>query len=425
MNRSTVTLKIIFALTIFIEILNAQWEFTLQNPTNGQGFRQLAVSGTNLFAGHLGYGVFLSTDLGLTWNTVNTGLSDTEITALMVKDSNIFAGTYSGYLGGGVFRSTNNGGNWIKTSFGLPNTGVCNLTSSGHNIFAAMYQRGVYRSTDNGDSWISVSAGLAGSYYFALSADNASLVTASDSGMYRSTDSGTNWTKLKTGMNPFTISVAGLLADSPNIFAGTINGGVWRSTNNGISWIQYNIYPPSASVHPVVKIEKTLFLGSEGAGVCVSTNNGQSWYSDNYGFVLHAYGYPTPFSFVLCGKYLFTTIYTVGEYDEGIWRRPLSEIITSVNLSESKLPEEPYLEQNFPNPFNPSTTISFVLPSDAFVTLEIFDLLGRNISTIVSDKLSVGNHSYNFNAATLPSGIYLCRLHAGHFVRTKKIIFLK
>ena len=84
-----------------------------------------------------------------------------------------------------------------------------------------------------------------------------------------------------------------------------------------------------------------------------------------------------------------------------------------------------HLDQNYPNPFNPSTTISFTLPSRSFVSLKVFDLIGREVATIVSEEMQAGNHSRQWNAANMPSGIYFYRLQAGLFAETKKLILLK
>jgi hypothetical protein len=92
-----------------------------------------------------------------------------------------------------------------------------------------------------------------------------------------------------------------------------------------------------------------------------------------------------------------------------------------------------YLEQNYPNPFNPSTAISFGLPSQSFVSLKVFDALGREVATIISEELSAGYYSRQWNAANMASGIYFYRLQArqisggqvGVFTETKKLILLR
>ena len=83
------------------------------------------------------------------------------------------------------------------------------------------------------------------------------------------------------------------------------------------------------------------------------------------------------------------------------------------------------LTQNYPNPFNPATTISFSVPAQSFVSLKIFDALGREISTLVSEQLFAGTYSRQWDAAGLPSGVYFYRLRAGLFIETKKLVLLR
>jgi len=83
------------------------------------------------------------------------------------------------------------------------------------------------------------------------------------------------------------------------------------------------------------------------------------------------------------------------------------------------------LHQNYPNPFNPATTISFDLPLSSFVLLKVFDVLGREVSTLVSGELPAGTHSLLWNATDLPSGVYFSRLQAESFIGTKKLVLLR
>jgi aminopeptidase N len=84
-----------------------------------------------------------------------------------------------------------------------------------------------------------------------------------------------------------------------------------------------------------------------------------------------------------------------------------------------------YLEQNYPNPFNPSTTIKYQISEISFVTLKVYDVLGNEIGTIVNEEKPIGRYKIEFNATTLPSGIYFYRLQAGNFIETKKMILLR
>ena len=120
-------------------------------------------------------------------------------------------------------------------------------------------------------------------------------------------------------------------------------------------------------------------------------------------------------SFAVSGTNLFAGT------EGGVWRRPLSEM-TSVEGLSTELPTRFSLGQNYPNPFNPSTTIPFSVPSKAFVSLKVFDALGREVSSLVSEELSAGTHSRQWSAVGLASGIYFYRLQAGNVVEPRRLI---
>ncbi|MFN0157555.1 MAG: T9SS type A sorting domain-containing protein [Bacteroidota bacterium] len=95
----------------------------------------------------------------------------------------------------------------------------------------------------------------------------------------------------------------------------------------------------------------------------------------------------------------------------------------TVRLAE--LPSAFRLDQNCPNPFNPTTTIRFQIPNSSFVTLKIFDLLGREVATLVNDSQQPGEHSVTFDATSLPSGVYVYRQQTGHTTLSKQMLLLK
>ncbi len=98
--------------------------------------------------------------------------------------------------------------------------------------------------------------------------------------------------------------------------------------------------------------------------------------------------------------------------------------ITSTD-SRSLFPKSAVLYQNFPNPFNPKTTISFDLPTDAQVNLEVYDLLGRKIVTLYDGRLHAGSHTVEFKGNSLASGVYMCRLSTRSGTMTRKLILAK
>jgi plastocyanin len=95
------------------------------------------------------------------------------------------------------------------------------------------------------------------------------------------------------------------------------------------------------------------------------------------------------------------------------------------NQLAASLPNAFRLEQNFPNPFNPSTLISFDLPIQTFVTLKVYNLIGQEVAMLVNEQMAAGRYSKTWNAETMPSGVYLYRLQTASFSETRKLIVTK
>jgi len=107
----------------------------------------------------------------------------------------------------------------------------------------------------------------------------------------------------------------------------------------------------------------------------------------------------------------------------GFWQ-PV-QLLTLVKYIKEVIPNEYILLQNYPNPFNPSTTIRYSIPKESFVTIKVYDIIGREITTIVNERKPAGNYSFNFNASNFSSGVYFYRMQAGGFTETKKFILIK
>ena len=98
--------------------------------------------------------------------------------------------------------------------------------------------------------------------------------------------------------------------------------------------------------------------------------------------------------------------------------------LTSVN-NAGTMPVEFTLNQNYPNPFNPSTTISFSLPHSAYASLKVFDMLGREVATLVNGFTTAGSHEVQFNATNFSSGVYFYKLTSGDFTQMMKMMLVK
>jgi hypothetical protein len=100
-------------------------------------------------------------------------------------------------------------------------------------------------------------------------------------------------------------------------------------------------------------------------------------------------------------------------------------VVVGVSQTAEQIPTEFALSQNYPNPFNPVTKIEYSLPKESKVKLEVFDVLGRSIATLIDDTKSAGRYAVDFDASRLSSGLYIYRLSASDKLFIKKMLLLK
>ena len=101
------------------------------------------------------------------------------------------------------------------------------------------------------------------------------------------------------------------------------------------------------------------------------------------------------------------------------------DLVTGVANNEGQIPKTYALWQNYPNPFNPTTKISFDLPKPGFVTLKIYDILGKEVANLVNEVRNAGRYNIEFNGGNLSSGVYYYRIQAGEFMQVKKMVLIK
>ncbi|MBV6478425.1 MAG: hypothetical protein HGGPFJEG_01180 [Ignavibacteria bacterium] len=359
-------------------------------------------SGSNLFAGTDSNGVYESINNGGNWTAANNGLTDGHVRALGISGNNIFAGTR-----GGVFISTNNGNSW-NTINGPTN--VTTIAISGNNMFVGTYHEGVYLSANGGALML---VGLENRNIMALAASGNNVFAGTDDyGIYLSTNSGGNWALANNGITG-DMDIHSFAIISSNVFAGT-EDGVFLSSDNGGSWTAVNNGLTDLYVTAIVFSGNNIFAGTRG-GVFLSTNNGGSWILKNQGLSNE----PDITALFIYNNYIFA-----GLFNLSVWRRSISEIIGIQNIS-SEIPKGFGLSQNYPNPFNPTTNIKFDISKKSFVNLVIYDLLGKEVATLVNENLNAGSYQADWNAGEFPSGVYFYRLQAEDFVQTKSMVLLK
>jgi len=111
-------------------------------------------------------------------------------------------------------------------------------------------------------------------------------------------------------------------------------------------------------------------------------------------------------------------------YGAGVWKYSVSNLV-SVKNNEQNLPKSFLLNQNYPNPFNPTSIIRFQIKDSRLVILKVYDIIGKEVETLVNEKKSPGTYEVTFDGSRLSSGIYFYTLTAGDFKETKKLVLLK
>ena len=398
-------------------------------------------------AWRIGNGVFRSTNNGDTWTRLVEGYCGTSV----YEFASLRSGSVLALSDGGSFRTTDKGSSWLRTtdsSFGFlvsdnqgrvwtafaggvsfstdegtswsaptgPANAMCLSFSKSGDILVGSWDGQVARSTDGGTSWSASRVVPASQQYtwpvFSLSVNSQEYIFAltHGQGIYRSTDGGKNWTQQNTGLSDlYAYSI--VINELGDIFVGTEygmnGGGVYLSNDNGQSW---KLISSITTVYTLaLNGAGHIFAGTIGSGVLRSTDNGISWARINEGLTNSKV-------MSLCidqEGYVFA-----GSLGSGVFR-------TSQSIAHVEMPSAISLAQNYPNPFNPGTTIQYDLPTAAFTTLKIYNLLGQDIATLVNEVKDAGTHSVRWTAAAMPSGVYLYRLQTGNFVETRKLLLIK
>jgi hypothetical protein len=423
----------------------ASWNSS--SPTNANVLF-LATLDSAVFAGTVSGGVFRSTDDGETWAA--TGLTNSAAQCLAASGGNLFEGTD----GGGVFRSSDDGETWTAVNSGLTCPLIYCLAANDSTIYAGTYgnQGGVFRSTNSGKSW-SIT-GLRRHPVSGIAMTLTTLIAGGPDGLYISTNEGTFWNRvLDSGVEPVAVVDTNIFAGSANtVFVSTNNGltwtqpwlsgydmsvdaiafvgvvnvfvgapvsstdmGLWYSSDNGTSWSKRM----SGNGVYALAVNNNDLYAAEFDGIYVTGNLGRTWTDVSTGLVILA-GYEEPvISLAVSNGYLFA-----GSPDDRVWRRPLSEI-TALHERSTLLPVEFSISQNYPNPFNPSTMINYQLPVSKHVTLKVYDILGREVETLVNGFKSAGSYEVEFDGSRLSSGVYFYRLTAPGINIARKMLLEK
>lgn len=377
----------------------AQWQQVYTVPSWIYGF---TASGNNIFLGAGSTGLHNSFNNGANWSQGSLGST---VYSLAASGSYLFAGQ----SGNGIFRSSNNGANWVQTS--LNNRFIRSLAVNGATILAGTSSANneIYLSTNYGANWNLVSP-VTGEVHSLAISGNYMFAGSNPTGVFISTNNGANWTQ--SSLN--SAIVRAIAVNGSNVYAGT-NSGVFISTNNGSNWVESSLSTPY--IYTVALSGSNIYAGAGTSGVYVSNNSGTNWTQRNEGL-----GGLNVQNLFISGSYIYASAYTGSNHT--VFRRPLSEL-TNITQTSQEIPSAYSISQNYPNPFNPVTHFEFAIADFGFVTLKVYDIMGKKIETIVSGNLSAGVYKASFDGSNLTSGAYFYRLKAEGFTETKRMLLVK
>ncbi len=337
-----------------------------------------------------------------------------------------------------IFGGLGNNTNFVAPYVLSPNW---NDTSDTNNFSKTLYagEDIISKSTDGGTNWTITNnnSPLDGNatLSLAVSENNSNIVYAATLpsinkvGVFKTSNGGNSWTPIDTSINfpnryPMDIAIDN---KNPNrayiVFGGFDTSHVFMTINGGTSWIDCdrgNL--PNVPTNTVVidpDSSHVVYIGND-LGVYISTDFGNSWNEFTEGM---------PPSIVMdlsiskSNRKLRAFTHGIG-----VWERSLANLPnTTIVREENNIPKTFLLYQNYPNPFNPKTKIKFLLTKNSEnVSLEIYDILGKKISTLIDNKRrQIGFHEIEFDGSKLQSGTYFYKLTTETFSETKKMIITK
>lgn len=363
--------------------------------------------------------VWLSTDRGSTW-TSTPPIDDPPVVtfALLPTPAGLLAGT----LSNGVYRFEN-GSRWTRYSDGLTGLGALSigfLVIRDSLIYAGTFGAGIFRvGRSLASPWLPFRDGMPSNIAWnivSLSNINGTLFAGGGANamVYLNSPAATNWTEIQFA--PFAPTGTSFLASaehrsiihavgSQGLHRSTDGGATWKTFNPGIGLIEIGGFAPTPSgFHALLSKAGSSFLYRLDA-------NDSTW-------TLIDSEPMAAFSTAAAGNTLFAGringLYTLNVASTSVDGRP-----------DRGEPGGFALDQNYPNPFNPTTVFRYRVPVAGKVRLAVYDLLGRELAVPVSEWKAPGTYEVTFDAAGLPSGVYLYRLLFGSYVQTRSMIVIK
>lgn len=317
---------------------------------------------------------------------------------------------------GVIMKSTDGGMNWTMVYRTALHTNITMYFLNtqegwGTEVGGGTSSLWVNRTTNGGNNWsviytLSPYPGGASAPFFINSTTGWFLDKNTSPKIYKTVNSGFNWTTLPLSSVYNDIY---FFNESTGLLCGE---GVIKTTDGGNTWVTKL---SESALNKILFInQQTGWTFGNAGKIWKTTNSGENWSSDtSYGRKLIAASFINQ-----------NTGWILGE--AGMLLRTINSGVL-VKQTSIETPNNFSLSQNYPNPFNPSTRINYDLRNSNFVSLKVFDMLGKEVASLVNEKQNTGSYSVDFNSSefNLPSGIYFYTLNAGEFKETRKMVLVK
>lgn len=406
----------IFSFLLFLSVnLNAQsWVNQVSNTT--KSLREVTFINANEGWAVGDAGTFLkTTNGGSTWVAQTSPSSQLLIGCLFFNSS-------TGFVAGddGAYRTTNGGAVWNYIDGSTLITRISFVNNSlGFAVGGSTAQQygGIYKTTDGGSTWAPNENHTSWHRMYGVQFVNTTTGFVYDENglMLKTTDQGANWNPVIYG-STMTISAMKFRDENNGLLSGhsgnaafllktTDAGATWTNAVNNFQYIFTDICFVGNNVIWAPGANQT------GSFIFNSTDGGSTWTNFSTG--------TKPWSSMFFADanngWVVSETGDIMKYNG----------ITGINDQYSSAPKSFALLQNFPNPFNPSTTIKYVIQEKSQVNLSVFNTLGVKVADLVNGNKNAGEYQVDFNASGLPSGVYLYKLNAGSFSSSNKMIILK
>jgi photosystem II stability/assembly factor-like uncharacterized protein len=364
-----------------------------------------------------GNGTILKTTDGNNWISQYSGITH-DIASVYFTNSD------TGWTVGGeyILKTTDGGNNWIQLFGGMATFSSVYFIDSdtGWVVYSAVRpgSGNISKTADGGNSWtIQWSSGTQALFSVYFIDSNSGWVVGGGGKILNTANGGDNWIFQNSGTTNSLYSV--FFTDSNTGWIVGTAGTLLKTTNGGVP-VELTAFTATSKGNEVI-LNWSTATETNNKGFSIERKAANSEYSEigfvpGFGTTTEPKSYTFTDSKVSTGKYTYRLKQT--DFDGSYKYSQEVEAEVSAPLAFS-------LEQNYPNPFNPSTKIRYTVPQGSQIQIKVFDVLGSELATLVNEYKQAGRYELDYNAVSLPSGVYFYQLRAGSIVETRKMILLK